>query len=106
MCIIDIENYAFVFKVVQLVPNYQVYVSKSKLREFRRDCKTATAFARNLVTEVFSDDACDKCSVTGRVSSARGQGAVLSVQRPPLDHDGVMAIFGKRLTYNILYIYP
>lgn len=89
------------FQAILLAPPYQVFVSKVKLREIKRRAISATALARHLATEVFSEDACAKCTPTGRVSSS-GPG-VPRIQRPALDQDGVMAVYGKnRIFYHFL----
>lgn len=54
---------------------------------------SGTEVARLLAPEVFSLQALAECSVTGRPSS--GKGKELTSLRPPLDPNGVGAIYGK-----------
>ncbi|KAK3918140.1 Putative BEN domain-containing protein B1 [Frankliniella fusca] len=75
----------------QLVPSHQVYVLESNLKEIKDESKTILTVARRLTREGFTEEAIMACTVTGRPSSARA--GIPSVIRPPLDQEGVKAIY-------------
>ncbi|KAJ1524622.1 hypothetical protein ONE63_011106 [Megalurothrips usitatus] len=78
-------------KVVLLAEHHNVFVAAKDLKKAKREARSAYGFARCLSRCVFSDEAMDTCSATGR--PACGNGSNLVKLRPPLDQDGVDAIF-------------
>lgn len=70
-----------------------MYINKDELNDIKKRCMSATDVARKLVTKVFTAEAIKACSVTGRPAAGRGKEAALL--RPPLDSNGVDAIYGQ-----------
>lgn len=93
LCVITFPNVCLIFQVIRLSEPYNVFVSQAKLTTAKNLTCTAQAFTRRLCTLVFTQDALDHCSPTGR--PATGNGRENATLRPPLDGDGVQAIVGE-----------
>ena len=74
--------------------SYDVYI-KSRDMKKARNANTASSFTRSLTRFVFTPDARQTCSVSGKPSVVKGQ---MPEVRTKLDQDGVQAIVGKYST--------
>ncbi|XP_052129240.1 uncharacterized protein LOC127750792 [Frankliniella occidentalis] len=69
--------------VVEL--SFNVYVLEKDLKRIKRDSKSGPMMARLLLKAIYTKEACNDCSPTGRPSGRE------KIQRPPLHADGISA---------------
>lgn len=86
------------YQVIKLVDDQEVYILERDLRKAKTQgvFSTVTAMARFLTRAVYTEEARNVCSVSGKPSLSKGK--ALPEQRTMLDSMGVEAIIGKYKT--------
>lgn len=88
----------FLLQVERLNSSYDVFIKTKDLKRLKGKAATGTALARGAIRLIFTEDAMNKCSVSGK--PAPGKDGVREV-RTPLNADGIDAILG---TFCVLCI--